>query len=90
MSLLSKEFISDFWKKGDGSELVYVLLLLIKRNHFSKLFEGSFLDLSEDAIVAKLRQARTEDELLVALRLLCYVNLRVTPSLTAAFLAIKH
>ena len=45
----------DFWKKGDGPELVYVLLLLIKRNHFSKLFEGSFLDLTEDSIVAKLR-----------------------------------
>ena len=55
MSLLSKDFLLDFWKKGDGPELVYVLLLLIKRNHFSKLFEGSFLDLTEDSIVAKLR-----------------------------------
>ena len=61
MSLLSKDFLLDFWKKGDGPELVYVLLLLIKRNHFSKLFEGSFLDLTEDSIVAKLRSARTED-----------------------------
>lgn len=55
MSLLCKDFLLNFWKKGDGSELVYELLLLIKRNQFSKLFEGSFLDLSEDAIVAKLR-----------------------------------
>ena len=69
---------------------VFMCCFSSSRETTSKLFEGSFLDLSEDAIVAKLRQARTEDELLVALRLLCYVNLRVTPSLTAAFLAIKH
>ena len=76
--MLCKEFFLTFWSKSESCQLVYTILIVLKRNNFQRLLEGSWLELDCKTVMNKLKNCRFEDELIVALRLLSFFNLQFT------------
>ena len=44
--MLSKRVILEFWNNGDSCQLVYLLLLILKRNSFDREIEPSWLNIN--------------------------------------------
>jgi hypothetical protein len=76
--LLSRNRIHRFFVDDVNTELMYALIILMKRAGMDKLIEAAWLDLDCPTILYKLKRARVDNDLIVALRLSSFIKFDVS------------
>lgn len=76
--LLSRDKVHDFFMKDSNAELMYALIILLKRARVLRLIESSWLGLDSSSILSRLKRAELSSDLIVVLRLLSFIRFDVS------------